>query len=246
MNDRDQGSGTRDQGSAGMLRFGGRIDALSGEQMRALCERTTSADDDVRRHTAEIVRRVRAEGDAALVAMALDFDRAELRELEVERVRWQAALDALDPALRAAMERAAGNIDAAHRAFLPQAVEVETEPGVVVGRRPDPLARVGVYAPGGRAAYPSSVLMGVVPARVAGVMKHVSERLSSRASACISSSERPAPPSSARSAATNTASGLPSSMRHRISRSSRIAAASYSRTPCSSTTLRDEPTMPMS
>src|SRR5690606_27236187 len=56
-----------------------------------------------------------------------------------------------------------------HRAFLPQPVEVETEPGVVVGRRPDPLPRVGVYAPGGRAAYPSSVLMGGVPARVAGV-----------------------------------------------------------------------------
>ena len=48
-------------------------------------------------------------------------------------------------------------------------MEVESEPGVTVGRRPDPLAAVGVYAPGGRAAYPSSVLMGVVPARVAGV-----------------------------------------------------------------------------
>lgn len=167
-----RGGGAEARGREGddrLLRFTGMLGALTDGDRRALCDRTTSADEDVRRHTAEIVRRVRAEGDAALVAMALDFDRAELRELEVERVRWQAALDALDPALRAAMERAAGNIDAAHRAFLPQAVEVETEPGVVVGRRPDPLARVGVYAPGGRAAYPSSVLMGVVPARVAGV-----------------------------------------------------------------------------
>jgi histidinol dehydrogenase len=56
-----------------------------------------------------------------------------------------------------------------HRAFLPVAQETESEPGILIGRRPDPLARVGVYAPGGRAAYPSSVLMGVVPARVAGV-----------------------------------------------------------------------------
>jgi histidinol dehydrogenase len=56
-----------------------------------------------------------------------------------------------------------------HRAFLPIAQETQSEPGVIVGRRPDPLGRVGVYAPGGRAAYPSSVLMGTVPARVAGV-----------------------------------------------------------------------------
>jgi histidinol dehydrogenase len=52
---------------------------------------------------------------------------------------------------------------------MPIATECEVEPGVIVGRRPDPLGRVGIYAPGGRAAYPSSVLMGAVPARVAGV-----------------------------------------------------------------------------
>src|SRR5258708_21972201 len=67
------------------------------------------------------------------------------------------------------MERAASNIRRVHQAFLPTLQETESEPGIVVGRRPDPLARVGVYAPGGRATYPSSVLMGVVPAKVAGV-----------------------------------------------------------------------------
>ncbi|MGZ6134143.1 MAG: histidinol dehydrogenase, partial [Myxococcaceae bacterium] len=61
------------------------------------------------------------------------------------------------------------NLARVHSAFRPQATRVEVEDGVVVERRPDPLARVGVYAPGGRAAYPSSVLMGAVPARVAGV-----------------------------------------------------------------------------
>jgi histidinol dehydrogenase len=79
------------------------------------------------------------------------------------------ALDVVEPALRRAMERSAANIERVHRAFLPAAQETESEPGIVVGRRPDPLGRVGVYAPGGRAAYPSSVLMGVIPARVAGV-----------------------------------------------------------------------------
>jgi histidinol dehydrogenase len=104
--------------------------------------------------------------------MAREYDGVALEALEALEVPASAmrrALDALDPGLRRALERSARNVTAAHRAFLPQAVEVETEPGVVVGRRPDPLARVGVYAPGGRAAYPSSVLMGVVPAKVAGV-----------------------------------------------------------------------------
>jgi histidinol dehydrogenase len=101
--------------------------------------------------------------------LAREFDGADLVELEVPRRAMERALDALDPTLRRALERTARNVAAAHHAFLPDAVEIETEPGVIVGRRPDPLARVGVYAPGGRAAYPSSVLMGVVPAKVAGV-----------------------------------------------------------------------------
>ena len=71
------------------------------------------------------------------------------------------------------MERSARNVARVHSAFRPRATRVEVEPGVVVERRPDPLARVGVYAPGGRAAYPSSVLMGAVPARVAGVREVV-------------------------------------------------------------------------
>jgi histidinol dehydrogenase len=71
--------------------------------------------------------------------------------------------------VRKALERAARNIAAVHSASPPQPVEVETESGVMVGRRPDPLQRVGIYAPGGRAAYASSVLMAAVPARVAGV-----------------------------------------------------------------------------
>src|SRR5262249_6455025 len=89
--------------------------------------------------------------------------------LEVSRDDRRRALERLDAPLRRALERAARNIAAAHRAFLPSPVEVETEPGVVVGRRPEPLGRVGIYAPGGRAAYPSSVLMGAGRARVAGV-----------------------------------------------------------------------------
>lgn len=145
--------------------------ALADESARLgeLLDRSTSGDPAVRSRTSAIVARVRAEGDAALYALARELDAVSLASLEVPRDALRAALDALDPALRRAMEHAARNIVTAHRAFLPIPVEIETEPGIVVGRRADPLTSVGVYAPGGRAAYPSSLLMGAIPARVANV-----------------------------------------------------------------------------
>ena len=155
------------------LKWQGPISELDAAARRALFDRTSGAGDGgtatLRERTAAIVARVRREGDAALVALALELDGVTLESLEVPRTRWSRALDSLDPALRAAMERAAANIRQVHTAFMPVAQETGSEPGIVIGRRPDPLGRVGVYAPGGRAAYPSSVLMGVIPARVAGV-----------------------------------------------------------------------------
>jgi histidinol dehydrogenase len=151
------------------LRVVGPLTALSTGDLRALLERTADEDARVRDTAAAIVARVRTEGDAALRALAYRLDGVELAEIEVPTATVRAALDALPMPLRRALERAASNIAAVHRAARPLPVEIETEPGVRVGRRPDPLPRVGVYAPGGRAAYPSSVLMGAVPARVAGV-----------------------------------------------------------------------------
>jgi histidinol dehydrogenase len=151
------------------LRARGPVDALTDADRRALFDRATSSDENVRRRTADIIARVRREGDDALFAMAELFDGVRLESLEVPRAQLRRALDAVAPELRRAMERAAENVARVHRAFLPRATEAEPEPGIVVGRRPDPLGRIGVYAPGGRATYPSSVLMGAVPARVAGV-----------------------------------------------------------------------------
>ena len=158
-------------GAAGgpTLRWTGACAELSATDRRALFERTAAIDAAVGERTASIVARVRHEGDDALRALAHELDGVDLDVLEVPRARWQSALDALPAPLRAALERSADNIERVHRAFRPTAQETESEPGIVVGRRPDPLGRVGVYAPGGRAAYPSSVLMGIVPARVAGV-----------------------------------------------------------------------------
>ncbi len=151
------------------FRFTGDIAALSATDRAALFNRSTSADASVRNQTAAIIARVQHDGDSALHALALEFDHTTLSSLEVPRNAWTRALDDMAPALRTALERTVRNVRSAHAAFMPSAVEIETEPGIIVGRRPDPLQRVGVYAPGGRAAYPSSLIMGVVPAKVAGV-----------------------------------------------------------------------------
>lgn len=155
------------------LRFRGAVSSLGPDGRRALLDRSTADDDVLRDTVAAIIDAVRREGDTVLRSLAREYDGVALKRLDVPRGEWTKALEALDPAVRSAMERAARNIEAAHRAFLPALTEVETEPGIVIGRRPDPLGRVGVYAPGGRAAYPSSVLMGAIPARVAGVREIV-------------------------------------------------------------------------
>lgn len=152
-----------------LLRARGPLAELDAASRRAIVDRASTTDATVRERTAAVIARVRAQGDAALLAFAREFDRVELSSIEVPRARWDEALAALDPMLRQALERSARNIAAVHRAFLPTATECSPEPGIRVGRRPDPLQRVGIYAPGGRASYPSSLLMGVIPARVAGV-----------------------------------------------------------------------------
>lgn len=155
--------------SALRFAFRGAVGAIDARARAALFDRATDSDTSLRRRVAEMIAEVRRDGDAALRAYAARFDGATLDALEVPRVACAAALGRLDPALRRVMERAATNIHDVHAAFRPSARETTTRDGAIIGRRPDPLARVGVYAPGGRAAYPSSVLMGAVPARVAGV-----------------------------------------------------------------------------
>ncbi|HEY4138067.1 MAG TPA: histidinol dehydrogenase, partial [Casimicrobiaceae bacterium] len=147
----------------------GRVPAIDSPKWRALFDRTTSADGSIRERTALILARVRERGDAALRALAIEFDGVKLDSFDIPRRRWRAALNSIDRELRTALERAARNIEATHRAFRPTTQRLTTSDGVLITRRPDPLSRVGVYAPGGRATYPSSLLMGAVPAKVAGV-----------------------------------------------------------------------------
>jgi len=155
------------------LRYTGALSALSPDDRTALLRRTSATSAVVREQTEEIVGRVRRDGDRALREMAVTFDHVSLDTIEVPLAVRRRALAEIDPALRAALERAARNIELFHSAAPPRTVEIETEPGVTVGRRPDPLQRVGIYSPGGRAAYASSVLMAGIPARVAGVSEIV-------------------------------------------------------------------------
>jgi histidinol dehydrogenase len=155
------------------LAFTGPLAALPSEWRQRLLDRMPSAERDVRRRVVDILERVRVGGDREVLEQMRGFHGDGVRRLEVPRPEWEAALDSAPRELVRVMERAAENIIRVHRAAAPEPMEIETEPGIVVGRRPDPLDRVGIYAPGGRAAYPSSVLMCALPARVAGVREIV-------------------------------------------------------------------------
>jgi histidinol dehydrogenase len=146
----------------------GRLAELDSESLALLTDRAPLEDSTLVTSVAALIRDVRARGDGALREMAERYDGVALTQLEVPRGRWQEALGDLDDGVRSALERAAANIRRFHEAQLPPDVTLEVEEGVRVTRAWVPLERIGVYAPGGRAAYPSSVLMGVVPAKAAG------------------------------------------------------------------------------
>lgn len=115
----------------------------------------------------EILSSVRADGDTALRTFAAEFDDVDQTSIDISD-QVASAYQAVDAELRAAIERAAENVRAFHTEQLPEDWRVMDE-GRELGRRFQPLDRVGVYVPGGTAAYPSSAIMGVVPAVVAGV-----------------------------------------------------------------------------
>lgn len=115
-----------------------------------------------------ILAAVRADGDAALRELTERFDGCRLDDLRVPPADLQAALDGVEPTFRDALEFARDQIEAYHRTQLAGEVRHERS-GIVVRERPIPVDRAGLYVPGGRAAYPSTVLMTAVPARVAGV-----------------------------------------------------------------------------
>lgn len=134
-----------------------------------LLERSAVAPPRVAAAVAAIIQDVAQRGDAAVRDASRRFDGVVPAAIEVPRHLWRQALEAQPLRLVEALHRSAAAIRDFHAAQVPAAIELEPCTGVLLGRRPEPLRRVGAYAPGGQAAYPSSVLMCVVPARLAGV-----------------------------------------------------------------------------
>jgi histidinol dehydrogenase len=122
---------------------------------------------------AAIIADIRARGDDALVELTNRFDRQTLTPsgIRVTSDEIDAAVAEIQPELAAALELAATRIEAFHRAQLPQDIEVPDTAGLTLGMRWTPLDSAGLYVPGGKAAYPSSVLMNAIPARAAGVAR---------------------------------------------------------------------------
>jgi histidinol dehydrogenase len=116
-----------------------------------------------------LITEVRERGSAALLDQAERLDRVRPTALRVSADELAAAVDALDPAVRDAVEESIARVRRASAAQVPSAVETELAPGARIEQRWQPVRRAGFYVPGGKAVYPSSVIMNVVPAQAAGV-----------------------------------------------------------------------------
>ncbi len=140
--------------------------AAGFEALLAQARETTARVDDA---VAAIIAEVRAEGDAALLRLTTKFDRFTPTSLAITEAEIDAAVAAIPADLAAALDLAAKRIEAFHRAQLPADLAMTDDEGMRMGMRWTALDAVGIYVPGGKAAYPSSVLMNALPARAAGV-----------------------------------------------------------------------------
>ena len=145
-------------------------------QLDRLTALESSQDESVERVVVEILAEVRRRGDAALLEYTERFDRvkaAQASDLELPAQALTEALAGLDAGKRGALEQAAARVRGYHERQIARSWQYTEADGTVLGQRVTPLDRVGLYVPGGKAAYPSSVLMNAIPAKVAGVTELV-------------------------------------------------------------------------
>ncbi|MDP4757944.1 MAG: histidinol dehydrogenase [Sphingorhabdus sp.] len=150
-------------------------DAGFADAFDALVNGRREADADVSSAVAQTIRDVRAHGDLTLAEMTQRFDGFDLNKAgwQIDAAQCKAAYDALEPELRDALTLAAKRIEAYHKAQLPEDRDYRDSDNVRLGARWSAVDAAGVYVPGGRASYPSSVLMNIIPAKVAGVERIV-------------------------------------------------------------------------
>lgn len=123
---------------------------------------------DVSKTVSDIIRAVRCEGDAALYRYCEQFDKATLSSLAVSEEEIDQAFATVSPRFLAVLQKAADNIRHFHQAQVRQSFLINDSEGVVMGQKITPIEKVGLYVPGGTAAYPSTVLMDSIPAKIAG------------------------------------------------------------------------------
>src|SRR5258708_15384871 len=143
-----------------------------GERLAKLTAFDSALDEGVERTVATILADVRARGDAAVLEYTEHFDGikvARVAELELPQRELERARSGLERGQREALEQAAARIRKYHERQRARSWQFTEADGTTLGQRVTPLERVGLYVPGGKAAYPSSVLMNAIPARIAGV-----------------------------------------------------------------------------
>ncbi|MDT2984646.1 histidinol dehydrogenase [Enterococcus casseliflavus] len=150
-----------------------RIFSTQKDTIETIVARKQSETKDVSTIVAQIIARVQQQGDQALFQLIEEIDQVTLSSLTVSLEEVETAVQAVSPELLEVMEQAKENILTFHQKQVQQGFVLTKENGVVMGQRVLPLAKVGVYVPGGTAAYPSTVLMDVLPAKIAGVKKIV-------------------------------------------------------------------------
>ncbi len=139
------------------------------ETVEELIKRSQADINSVLTTVSDILNDVRENKDNAVKAYTAKFDKAELDDLKVSEEEIKKAYDELDGELIKALESASSNIEKFHKAQIPEEWEMEVIPGITAGQIIRPINSVGCYIPGGRAVYPSTILMTVIPAKIAGV-----------------------------------------------------------------------------
>ena len=142
---------------------------VANSEIFARTEPTVNVEDIV----ADIIANVRKNGDAALKEYCLKFDKAELDSLQVSEAEIDEAMTLVEPKFIDILERAAKNIRNFHEKQVRNSFIINNENGIVIGQKVIPVDRAGLYVPGGTAAYPSTVLMDSIPAKIAGVREVV-------------------------------------------------------------------------
>ncbi len=145
-------------------------------QLGKLLDRDTPLDREIEQTVKNIIGDIRRNGDQALLKLSNQYDRLNVsnaKQLQLPIAKLDEALNSLDPALRGALKKAHDRIHHFHEQDVNQSWSMTSDDGTRLGQIVQPMQRVGVYVPGGKAAYPSSVLMTVIPAKVAGVQEIV-------------------------------------------------------------------------